>query len=81
MKFLTTAFLLLVLCGCDIGDVSQEDQCLRREIFTQCLNQVPLGPSSALYNDWDKVIGQCESAAYYQSRRKKSMIKPECATY
>jgi len=57
---------------------SGPDQCLRREIFQQCLNSVPPGPSATKYNDWDEVVDECETAALRQSYRLFEHIKPEC---
>lgn len=31
-----------------------------------------------MYNDWDEVVGKCESVAYYQSLKKKTQITAEC---
>jgi len=30
------------------------------------------------YNDWDEVVDSCENAAYYQSKREREVVKPEC---
>lgn len=54
------------------------DQCLRREIFMQCLQSLPAGPAATKYNDWDEVVGSCGNAAYYQSLRQEQHVKPEC---
>lgn len=54
------------------------DQCLRREIFQQCMKALPAGPQATKYNDWNEVVGECESVAYYQSRKKKTQITAEC---
>lgn len=54
------------------------DQCLRREIFKECLQIVPAGPQSTVTNDWSEVIDECQSAAYYQALRRQEQIKPEC---
>jgi hypothetical protein len=71
--------ILLVLSGCKVVDeLSGIDQCMRREIFQQCLKALPAGPQATKYNDWDEVVASCESAAYYQSKRKMSVIKEEC---
>lgn len=32
------------------------DQCMRREIFFECLRSIPPGPSSTQYNDWSEVV-------------------------
>jgi hypothetical protein len=72
--------IAIYLSACDGGppDPTQPDQCLRREIFMQCLGTVPKGPDSTKYNDWDEVVSECENAAYYQSKRQRSRIKEEC---
>jgi hypothetical protein len=72
--------LCVLITGCDPAParVEDTDQCLRAELFQQCLKSVPSGPLATKYNDWDEAIGQCESAAYHQSIRKIDQIKPEC---
>ena len=64
--------------GCADPDQTRADQCMRREIFQQCMKALPAGPKATMYNDWDEVVGKCEDVAYYQSLRRKSQIKPEC---
>jgi hypothetical protein len=56
------------LLGC--GDIPryETDQALRRTIFMECLKAVPPGPQSTKYNDWDEVISECSSVAYYQAQ-------------
>ena len=66
------------LGGCANEDPQKPDQCMRREIFMQCMAALPAGPQATRYNDWDEVVGKCENAAYFQSLRRKSGIKPEC---
>jgi hypothetical protein len=66
------------LGGCADQDPQSLDQCMRREIFQQCMKALPAGPTATMYNDWDEVVGAGESAAHYQSLRRKSQIKPEC---
>ncbi len=51
---------------------------MRREIFMQCMAALPASPKATMSNDWDEVVGQCDSVAHYQSLRRKSQIKPEC---
>lgn len=70
--------VLFMLAGCDEVDPAAPDQCLRREIFRECLQTVPAGPQRTVTNDWAEVIDECQSAAYYQSLRSASRIKPEC---
>ena len=66
------------LGGCSGVGPPTPDQCMRREIFMQCMNALPAGPTATMYNDWDEVVQQCDSVAHYQSLRRKSQIKPEC---
>lgn len=66
------------LGGCANPDPQMADQCMRREIFQQCMKALPAGPKATMYNDWDEVVAKCEDAAYYQSLRRTSQVKPEC---
>ena len=65
------------LGGCADHDPQKPDQCMRRELFQQCMKALPAGPKATVYNDWDEVVAQCDSVAHYQSLRRKSQIKPE----
>jgi hypothetical protein len=71
--------LCIMLLGCE--RTSQVDQCMRRDLFTQCMKTVPIGPTTVKYNDWEEVVQACENAAYYQSLRKTEFIKPECRSH
>lgn len=58
---------------------SSPDQCLRREIFNECLAKIPKGPEKIHNsNDWDEAIDSCASHAYKSSLRQYKTIKPEC---
>ena len=70
--------LTAALSGCVEEFTSGPDQCMRREIFMQCMAALPAGPNEVKYNDWSEVVGQCETVAYYQSVRETTAIKPEC---
>ena len=70
------AALSVLLIGCE--QAATYDQCLRREIFQQCMAALPAGPQSTKYNDWDEVVSQCDTAAGHQSIRQRRFIKPEC---
>jgi hypothetical protein len=70
---------LLFLVGCDDVYPSDADQCLRIQLFKDCMAALPAGPKSAHYNDWSEVVEACESAAYYQSIRPRRLIKDGCA--
>jgi hypothetical protein len=75
MRLLFLTLLGLVACdplGCDDGLV---DQCLRKQVFDKCMDEAP---KTGLVTNWNKVISECGSQAYYQSIRRPSQIKPEC---
>ena len=73
MKILSIIILLVITTSCQ-----GVDQCIRREVFKECMKSLPAGPASTHYNDWDEVVQACEETAYHQSIRKKSVIKEEC---
>lgn len=84
MKYLIIIAALL-LAGCNeeaVRIVEQDqiinDQCLRREILKECMTATPAGPVATKYNDWDEVVAQCRNEAYYSSKRKRRVVKPEC---
>jgi len=73
--FILGAILFLSACA----PSSQTDQCLRTELFSSCLKNVPKGPSSIHNsNDWDEVVVACDNVSYYQSMRKTTQITKEC---
>jgi len=78
-KLLGTVLAVTVLAGCTQDpNQSKVDQCMRQDLFIQCLKSLPAGPTSTMYNDWDEVLKECQSAAYYHSLRKLHTIKLEC---
>ena len=72
------ASLLTAMLAGGCTESTGPDQCLRREIFQQCMKALPAGPQATKYNDWDEVVDKCESVAYYQSLKKKTQITAEC---
>lgn len=80
--------LAILLAGCTVEETktsqdnrenwSTYDNCIRAEVFAQCLKQLPNGPQISKYNDWDEVVSQCRSAAKEMSLRVRKNIKPEC---
>lgn len=76
----------VLLAGCEYKTAQEVkesrqtvDQCLRREVFNQCLVSVPKGPEVAgKYNDWDEVVSECATSAYRISIRLREQVKPEC---
>jgi len=43
------------------------DNKLRREIFNECLGNIPKGPERTVTNDWDEVIVECRKTSRYLS--------------
>ncbi len=72
---------ILTLTGCEATQTGPTvDQCMRKDLFQQCMKLIPPGPTNVQYNDWQEVVEQCALTAYYQSLRQKEYIKPECRT-
>lgn len=69
---------LLAGCSDEPNDIVK-DQCLRVELFQQCMKSLPAGPVATHYNDWSEVVTSCEAAAFYQSMRPRVAVKKECA--
>jgi hypothetical protein len=65
-------------CGEPGPNTMLRDQCLRQQIFLQCMAALPAGPTAAHYNDWAEVVDSCESVAAYQALRPAMAIKKEC---
>ena len=66
--------VVMILAGCDSSSKSH-DQCIRSEIFQQCISVVK--DKNMNGKDAD-VIKECDTAAYYQSIRNEAVVKPEC---
>ena len=79
MKTLTKLTLtLLLITSCEKKDKTIHDMCLQREIFKECMDSLPAGPTSTHYNDWDEVVKECGKIAYHHSIKIESAIKNEC---
>jgi hypothetical protein len=83
-RILVLAALALSACtpqdAQKIKEVRVIDQCLRTQIFKDCLVVVPKGPERiANSNDWEEVVTACADAAMYQSVRQAGQVKAECA--
>lgn len=81
MKKIYILFLLIILIlisACTDEQKSGPDQCLRAQLFKDCMGSLPAGPQETKYNDWAEVVAECESTAYYQSIRPFTAIKKEC---
>ena len=71
-------FIAIGFSGCDNVPDHVADQCIRAQLFQQCLKTVPAGPEKTKYNDWDEVVSACGEQAYYQSIRPIGNIQPSC---
>ncbi len=73
---------LALLAACDVTKPPESrtilDQCLRAQLFQQCLAAVPKGPQVTHDNPWHKVVDECAGAAMYQSYRLREHVKQEC---
>ena len=79
-KLILVSALLLVACDSKVVDKDPQisDQCLRRELFNECMKLLPAGPVATHYNDWDDVVSECRGYAWSTSVRFRSVIKKEC---
>ena len=69
MKMLLAAIGVTMLSGCAPMCHQKPDRVVQNKIFIECLKVIPPGPNVTKYNDWDEVISECNSSAYYQSLR------------
>ena len=60
--------LAFSLSGCNDQTRYEADQKLRRELFKECMQLLPKGPDSTVYNDWAEVVDECKDYAYYASK-------------
>jgi hypothetical protein len=67
MKLRSALACIVALTACDQSTI--HDQCMRTQIFRACI------ATTAATND---IVEQCDSAAAYQSLRKREHVKPEC---
>lgn len=80
-KALATLALAFTLTACGqqpVEPVWAIDQCLRVQLFQQCMASLPAGPVSTQYNDWDEVVGQCNDVSRVQAARLTTTVKLEC---
>lgn len=71
--------VLLVLsvtqaCDSTVGT----DQCLRRELFNECLQNIPVEPGSSRRADWAGVVQGCSDYSYLTAKRQYSSIPASC---
>lgn len=45
------------------------NRCDQAAIFQKCLQQLPAGPVTTMYNDWDEVVQQCKYSSIEMAQR------------
>lgn len=83
MKNTLIILSLLALSGCSFERGESEytfNQCVRQDLFKQCMTNVPKGPErlTGAGNDWDEVISECNASARQMAWRKRVTIPIEC---
>ncbi len=74
-----TGFLLVLalLAGC--GPTTITDQCLRKELFSKCMELSPDDPGSAVYKSHEELVTYCANASLSRSSRPPEQVKPACS--
>jgi hypothetical protein len=76
VKALSIGFALVLLTGCEPPkSTGYYDQDVRREVFFQCLQAVPVGPQATKYNDWSEVVDECGDQAMSLAARGFSDVR------
>ena len=58
--FIVCILFVVTLSSCDVSfPKCTTDNKLRREIFNECLKNIPKGPERTTYNDWEEVVVEC----------------------
>lgn len=71
--------MAVLLAACVPERTQAYDQCLRQQLFQQCMSNLPKGPERIHNsNDWDEVVSECGEQARMLSVRKAVVVKPEC---
>ena len=75
MKSAMILISAVMLAGChqpiDTTNPAIENQrgLLRAKLAQQCMRDLPAGPQSTQYNDWDEVVNACSENAFYQANQ------------
>lgn len=74
-----TGFLLVLalLAGC--GPTTITDQCLRKELFSKCMELSPDDPGSAVYKSHEELLTYCANASLSRSSKPPEQVKPACS--
>lgn len=67
--------LVFLLAGCGSSESQKTNQCVRAELFQQCMKLLRAGPAIL---EQDKAVTACDSVAYQQSWRLESQISLAC---
>ena len=68
MKALVTLSAVTALTGCDGGEpMTMRDQCLRQQIFLQCLVDRYPDRQPTVYTEWDEAINACNNVSNQRS--------------
>ena len=78
MKMLGTILILALLAGCEPSSIT--DQCLRKELFSKCMDLSPADPANTMYQNKDELVSYCEEASFSRSSRPRAQVKAECAS-
>lgn len=76
MKTILAVIIILSATGCSTK--TEVNQCLVVVLFNNCMQQLPEGPESTHYNDWDEVVRTCSITALQQSKRRSVYVPNEC---
>jgi hypothetical protein len=80
-RLITAAFACAILSGCEEPKYPKYavDREKRAQVFTSCLQNLPAGPLSTQYNDWDEVVDSCSEVARVSSLYCYENCPPEPA--
>lgn len=65
---LLLAVLLLSACKDPPHPKYAVSQAKREALFDKCLANIPVGPTSVKYNDWDEVVKVCDRVSRDQAK-------------
>ena len=59
--------IALALAGCGENPMRDDPArgVLRIQLTARCMENLPAGPTSIYYNDWDDIVAACDRQAYY----------------
>jgi hypothetical protein len=69
--------VLVLLAGC--GPSTITDQCLRKELFSKCMDVSPDDPGSAVYKSHEELLTYCANASLSRSSKPPEQVKPACS--